>query len=79
MDPAKISATSPAARTSGSLSAVRAACHRALTARDRMLQDYPQWEAWRRRGREIKTEAISRLDELLERLAREVEAWGGRV
>jgi len=58
---------------------VRAACHRALTARERILQDYPDWQAWRRQAREIKAEAISRLDELLPRLAREVQAWGGKV
>ncbi|MCL4503370.1 MAG: LUD domain-containing protein [Deltaproteobacteria bacterium] len=76
MDPAKISATSPAASP---FSAVRAACHRALTARDRRLEEYPDWEAWRRQAREIKAAAISRLDELLGQLAREVEAWGGQV
>ena len=58
---------------------MRAACHRALMARDRRLQEYPHWEEWRRQARELKAEAISRLDELLARLAREVEAWGGRV
>jgi L-lactate dehydrogenase complex protein LldF len=58
---------------------VRAACHRALAARDRQLQEYPHWEVWRRRAREIKAETVSRLDELLERLARKVEAWGGQV
>ncbi len=59
--------------------AVRAACHRALAARDRILQDYPHWEAWRRQAREIKAAAISRLDELLDSLIREVAAWGGQV
>lgn len=58
---------------------MRAACHRALAARDRLRQDYPQWEAWRRQAREIKAAAVSRLEELLHRLAREVTAWGGRV
>ncbi len=58
---------------------VRAACHRALMARERILQGYPDWQAWRRQAREIKAEAISRLDELLPRLAREVQAWGGKV
>ena len=48
-------------------------------ARDRRLQEYPHWEEWRQQARELKAEAISRLDELLARLAREVEAWGGRV
>jgi len=59
--------------------AVRAACHRALEARERILRDYPRWEDWRAEARAIKTEAISRLDELLARLTREVEAWGGQV
>ncbi|MCL4501096.1 MAG: LUD domain-containing protein [Deltaproteobacteria bacterium] len=79
MNPIKIAATSPTAGTPVSLSAVRAACHRALTARDRRLEEYPHWEAWRRQAREIKAAAISRLDELLGQLAREVEAWGGQV
>ncbi len=58
---------------------VRTACHRALMARERILQGYPDWQTWRRQAREIKAEAISRLDELLPRLAREVQAWGGKV
>jgi L-lactate utilization protein LutB len=58
---------------------VRGACHRALMARERILRDYPDWQAWRRQAREIKAEAISRLDELLPRLAREVQSWGGKV
>ncbi len=58
---------------------VRTACHRVLRSRERLLEGYPDWQAWRRRAREIKAEAISRLDELLPRLAREVEAWGGKV
>ncbi len=59
--------------------AVRAAAHRALAARDRLLSGYPLWETWRRQAREAKTEAVARLDELLESLARAVTAWGGRV
>ena len=59
--------------------AVRAAAHRALSARDRLLSGYPLWETWRRQARGAKTEAVARLDELLESLARAVTAWGGRV
>jgi len=59
--------------------AVRPAAHRALAARDRLLSDYPHWEAWRRQARASKTEAVARLDELLEDLERAVTAWGGRV
>ncbi len=55
------------------------AAHRALAARDRLLSDYPLWETWRRQARASKTEALARLDELLESLARAVTAWGGRV
>ena len=61
------------------LPAVRAACHRALTARDQRIKEYPQWEEWRHQARKIKAEAICRLEELLSRLAREVQAWGGQV
>jgi L-lactate dehydrogenase complex protein LldF len=64
----------------GSLgAAVRSATHRALAARDQLLQSYPQWQAWRQQAREIKREAIGRLDELLPRLKSQVEAWGGQV
>jgi L-lactate dehydrogenase complex protein LldF len=59
--------------------AVRAATHRALAARDRLLSDYPLWEAWRRQARTSKTEAVARLDELLDDLETAVTAWGGRV
>ena len=68
-----------AAVTLGRSPAVRAAAHRALAARDRLLSDYPLWEAWRRQARASKTEAVARLDELLEDLERAVTAWGGRV
>jgi L-lactate dehydrogenase complex protein LldF len=65
--------------TLGRSPAVRAATHRALAARDLLLSDYPHWETWRRQARAIKTEAVARLDELLESLAQAVTAWGGRV
>ena len=65
--------------TLGRSPAVRAATHRALAARDLLLSDYPHWETWRRQARAIKTEAVARLDELLESLERAVTAWGGRV
>lgn len=61
------------------LNPVRAACHRALAARERLLQDYPAWEEWRDQARALKAGAIQRLDELLARLQAAVEAWGGQV
>ena len=63
----------------GNSPAVRPAAHRALAARDRLRAGYPLWEAWRRQARASKTEAVARLDELLDDLARAVTAWGGRV
>lgn len=68
-----------AAVTLGRSPAVRPAAHRALAARDRLLAGYPLWEAWRRQARASKTEAVTRLDELLDDLERAVTAWGGRV
>jgi L-lactate dehydrogenase complex protein LldF len=68
----------PAGRI-GRSPAVRAAAHRALAARDLLLADYPLWETWRRQARASKTEAVARLDELLEDLERAVTAWGGQV
>ena len=68
-----------AAVTLGRSPAVRPAAHRALAARDRLLSGYPLWEAWRRQARASKTEAVARLDELLDDLERAVTAWGGRV
>jgi L-lactate dehydrogenase complex protein LldF len=65
--------------TLGRSPAVRAAAHRALAARDRLLSGYPLWETWRRQARGAKTEAVARLNELLESLAQAVTAWGGRV
>lgn len=58
---------------------MRAASHRALAARERLVREYPEWEAWRRRVRAIKAEAIARLDELIGELKENVEAWGGEV
>jgi L-lactate dehydrogenase complex protein LldF len=65
--------------TLGKSAAVRPAAHRALAARERLLSGYPLWETWRRQARASKTEAIARLDELLDHLERAVTAWGGRV
>lgn len=79
MNPAETPAASLATGQPVATPAVRIACHRALAARDRRLEEYPHWEAWRRQAREIKAAAIANLDELLRRLVREVEAWGGRV
>lgn len=58
---------------------VRAASHRALAARERLVREYPEWEAWRRRVRAVKTQAIARLDQLIGQLKENVEAWGGAV
>ncbi|MGO8760389.1 MAG: LUD domain-containing protein [Desulfobaccales bacterium] len=75
--------THPQARipavTLGRSPAVRVAAHRALAARDLLVSGYPLWEAWRRQARASKTEAVARLDELLDDLERAVTAWGGRV
>jgi L-lactate dehydrogenase complex protein LldF len=61
------------------LNPIRVAVHRALAARERLLQGYPGWEEWRGQAQAIKAEAISRLDELLGCLKNEVEKWGGLV
>jgi L-lactate dehydrogenase complex protein LldF len=65
--------------TLGRSAAIRVAAHRALAARDLLLAGYPHWQAWRRQARDAKTEAVARLDELLNDLERAVTAWGGRV
>ncbi len=44
--------------------AIRAATHRALETRVRLLQSYPQWEEWRRQAQAVKAASLSRLDEL---------------
>ena len=56
--------------TLGRSLAVREATHRALAARDLLLSDCPLWGTWRRQARASKTEAVARLDELLEELDR---------
>jgi L-lactate dehydrogenase complex protein LldF len=58
---------------------VRAATHRALEARERLLADYPQWEDWRRQVRASKTATVDRWQEYLALFIEEVEAWGGEV
>lgn len=59
--------------------AVRAATHRALETRARLLQGYPLWEEWRGRAQAVKAAVLARLDELLARLQEQIEAWGGKV
>ncbi len=59
--------------------AVRLATHRALAARERLLKDYRQWEAWRRQARDLKREAMAAWETNLERLSGAVRAWGGQV
>jgi len=59
--------------------AIRAATHRALENRARLLQGYPQWEEWRNQARAVKAAVLSRLDEFLGRLQEQVQSWGGRV
>jgi len=59
--------------------AIRAATHRALEARERLLQGYPHWQEWRRQAQAVKAGAVARLDELLGRLEEQVEGWGGKV
>lgn len=58
---------------------VRAAAHRALAARQRLVQEYPEWETWRRRARASRAQAIDRLDDLIARLQEKIETWGGTV
>ncbi len=60
-------------------SAVRLATHRALEARDRLLADYPSWEAWRREVRAAKAEMVARRREYLALLLKQVKSWGGEV
>ena len=79
LDITKIFRQNPAARRLGLPSSIRAATHRALAARDHLLQDCPEWENWRRQARAVKTGALARLDELLAELERAVTNWGGQV
>jgi len=58
---------------------VQAATHRALAARERLVRQYPAWEAWRRQARDLKARAIDHLEELISRLKENIEAWGGTV
>lgn len=57
MNATEPSSSQPAAGRLGLPSAIRAATHRALAARDQRLQEYPHWEEWRRQGRELKAAA----------------------
>jgi L-lactate dehydrogenase complex protein LldF len=59
--------------------AVRAATHRALAARERLVAAAPEWEAWRRAIYGAKQAMVSRWREYLVQLTRAVEAWGGVV
>lgn len=59
--------------------AIRAATHRALETRERLLQGYPHWEEWRGQAQAVKAAVMARLDEFLGRLQEQVEGWGGRV
>ncbi|MHB8067380.1 MAG: LUD domain-containing protein [Desulfobaccales bacterium] len=59
--------------------AIRAATHRALETRARLLQSYPHWEEWRRQAQLLKAAVLSRLDELLGALQEQVQSWGGQV
>jgi len=59
--------------------AIRAACHRALAARDALVRTYPDWEGWREQAHALKAEVVSRLEEGLAELTRQVSGWGGVV
>ena len=59
--------------------AIRAATHRALETRERLLQGYPHWQEWRGQARAVKAAVMPRVDELLGLLQEQVEGWGGRV
>ena len=59
--------------------AVRAATHRALEARARLLADYPEWEDWRRQVRAAKAAMVDHYPEFVAQLRKKVKAWGGEV
>lgn len=59
--------------------AIRAASHRALSARALILQGYPDWENWRRQAHALKAEVIAHLDDYLEQFQRQIQGWGGQV
>jgi L-lactate dehydrogenase complex protein LldF len=58
---------------------VRAAAHRALAAREKLVRQCPEWETWRLQAHRSKAAAIDRLDELSVRLRANIEGWGGTV
>ncbi len=58
---------------------MRAATHRALAVRERLVREYPEWETWRRQVHSVKAQVIARLDDLITQLKENIEAWGGAV
>ncbi|MEW6386880.1 MAG: LUD domain-containing protein [Thermodesulfobacteriota bacterium] len=66
-------------RRQAGTAAIRAATHRALAARDRLVQEYPDWDTWRRQAREIKTRTLDSLEDLLAQFQQAVRGWGGEV
>ncbi len=59
--------------------AVRVATHRALEARERLLQEYPAWSSWRQQAHALKAKVMARLPDYLDLLAKRVQEWGGQV
>jgi L-lactate dehydrogenase complex protein LldF len=59
--------------------AVRAATHRALEARERLVAGYPEWEDWRRQVRAAKADMVDHYQEYVTQLRKKVEDWGGEV
>jgi L-lactate dehydrogenase complex protein LldF len=59
--------------------AVRAATHRALGARERVVADCPSWEDWRRQVRAAKADMVDHYQEYAAWLREKVEDWGGTV
>ncbi len=59
--------------------AIRAACQRALSAREEIVATYPEWELWREEAHRLKSGVIAELDANLAELTRQVESWGGVV
>lgn len=66
-------------RHSCEIPAIRQAAQRALSARARLLADYPEWETWRQQARAIKNQVLSNLDYYLDELRGQVAGWGGQV
>ena len=50
-----------------------------LTARARLLADYPEWETWRQQARAIKSQVLLNLEDYLDQLRSQVTGWGGQV